>query len=96
VGRQVEGMFRGLFMNHAYNKNSCRKAVLASTGGRIGNIRGGLPFKLGHRMMNPKFMGHTGINPAVKVRAVSVWIGRRGFIRTRAHRTERLPQTLVP
>lgn len=67
MARQVEGMFRALFMNHAYNKNSCRKRVLSNMGGRNGNMRGGMPFILGHT--NMKFMGHTGMTPSVKVRA---------------------------
>ena len=50
---QVEGMFRAMFMNHAYNKNSCRKKAVASS--MMGGMRHGLPFMLGQR--NMKFMG---------------------------------------
>jgi len=51
--KHVEGMFRAMFMNHAYNKNSCRKKAVASS--MMGGMRHGLPFMLGQR--NMKFMG---------------------------------------
>jgi hypothetical protein len=53
---QVEGLFRGLFMDHTYSDNSCRKSRVSAMHG--GKFRHGGPFGL--RPQGIKVMGHGG------------------------------------